>query len=93
MDLRYYEYVPKNGLDISIGELAQAIAPVLEYSVVEITQEDTKDYNTYRIKVEFKKKKEIIPASMSITDDGKIILGTIVIQEEILGRVRKKAKK
>lgn len=91
MGYRYNERIPKNSQDITSAELAAAIAPVIEYSVVEIVEEES-GYGTYRITIEFKKKKETVPVSMSITKDGKIIDGSISIPEDMLNAIRKKAK-
>jgi hypothetical protein len=87
----YYTPVPKNSLNINAIELAEAIAPVIEYSVVDII-EDPEEYGTYKVKIEFKNQKETVPVSMSITNEGKIIDGSIAIPEEILNTAREKAK-
>ncbi len=92
MGYGYYDLVPKNPLNITIAELAEAISPVIEYSVVEIIEEESGGYGTYRITIDFKKKKETVPVSMSITNNGQIIEGNIAIPEDILNTARKSAK-
>lgn len=91
MGYGYYDRVPKNPLNITSAELAEAIAPVLEYSVIDVTEEESGGYNTYRITIEFKNKKGVVPVSMSITNRGNIIDGSISIPEDILNTARKKA--
>ena len=91
MGYGYYDRVPKNPLNITSAELAEAIAPVLEYSVIDVTEEESGGYNTYRITIEFKNKKGAVPVSMSITNRGNIIDGSISIPEDILNTARKKA--
>ena len=90
MGYGYYERIPKNNLLVSFSELADAIAPVQEISLLDIREEPS-GYNTYRISIEFKKKKESVIVSMSITKKGNIIDGTIELPEDILRRVRNKA--
>lgn len=92
MGYGYYDRVPKNPLNVTITELAEAIAPVIEYNVVDIIEEESGGYDTYKITIEFKKKKETVPVSMSITNNGKIIEGNIAIPEDILNTARKSAK-
>ena len=92
MGYRYYELVPKNSLNITPAELAEAIAPVIEYSVIDIKEEASGRFDTYRVTMEFTKKKGSVPVSMSITNSGNIIDGSISIPEDILNVARKNAK-
>lgn len=67
---------------ITIEELSKAIAPVTEYKIVSFVNENPK-LGFYNVTVEFKtvkKGQEIItPVTMSITEQGKIIARTIVL--------------
>ena len=80
-----------NGLNISAKELAEAIAPVVEYRLLDIQEESAK-FDTYKVSVEFKKKKEAIIVTMSITNEGKIVSGTITLPQDVLDKVRKNSK-
>ena len=91
MGSAYYDRVPRNSLDISSAELSEVIAPVKEYGISE-TKEEKSGYGTYWITVVFKKKKETVTASMSITNEGNIIDGSIFISEDIIANYRKTAK-
>ena len=69
---------------VSIEELVEVIAPVLEYKVVSIQRENTINGDSYQAILEFKKKRKkeeiVIPVSMSVTEKGaKIIDKTIAI--------------
>lgn len=92
MDYNYYRRVPKNALNITATELAEAIAPTSEYSIREIVEDESNVFDTYKVVVDFKRKKEIVPVSMSVTKDGKIIDGTIVIPDEMLERAKRNEK-
>jgi len=92
MGYTYHNRVSKNTLKITATELAEAIAPVTEYNIIEIKEEGFEGFDTYKIRIEFIKKKEIIPVSMSITNQGGIIDGSVVIPEDILRSIRKKAQ-
>lgn len=91
MNYAYYTHVPKNPLNINTIELADAIAPVAEYSVVDI-KEEPGGYRTYRVKIEFKNQKGTVPVSMSITNEGKIIDGSFDLPEDILNSARNNTK-
>ena len=84
--------MPISPLNITTAELAEVIAPVLEYNVNEIIEEGSRD-DIYKITIDFKNKKQTVPVSMSITSEGNIIDGSIVFPEEILNTVRKNTKK
>ena len=88
MTVKEYKYTPNNSLNITSAEFAEAIAPVQEYSIIDVKDEE----NTYRITIEFINKKGTVPVSMSMTSNGKIIDGSITIPEDILDTVRKKVK-
>ena len=88
MSYGYYERIPKNNLEITSSELADAIAPVQEISLLDIREEPS-GYNTYRVTIAFKKKDESVIASMSITQRGSIIYGTIELPEDKLQQIRK----
>lgn len=92
MGYGYYDRVPKNPLNIIMAELAEAIAPVIEYRVIDIIEEESGGYGTYKITIEFNKKKETVPVSMSITKDGNIIDGSITLPQDILEVARDKTK-
>ena len=92
MGYTYHNRVSKNTLKITATELAEAIAPVTEYNIIEIKEEGFEGFDTYKIRIEFIKKKEIIPVSMSINNQGGIIDGSVVIPEDILRSIRKKAQ-
>lgn len=92
MGYGYYDRVPKNPLNITMAELAEAIAPVIEYRVIDIIEEESGGYGTYKITIEFNKKKETVPVSMSITNDGNIIDGSITLPQNILEVARDKTK-
>ncbi len=92
MGYGYYDRVPKNPLNITMAELAEAIAPVIEYRVIDIIEEESGGYGTYKITIEFNKKKETVPVSMSIKNDGNIIDGSITLPQDILEVARDKTK-
>lgn len=93
MGYGYYNYVPQNPLHITIEELAEAIAQVIEYRIVDIKDEESLGYDTYRITIEFTNKKATIPVSMSVTNRGNIIDGSISLPESVLNTVRKSKHK
>ena len=92
MGYGYYDRVPKNPLNITIAELAEAIAPVIECGIIDIIEEESGGYGTYKITMEFKKKKETVPVSMSITNNGNIIDGSITLPQDILDVARNNKK-
>lgn len=89
MGYAYYSHVPKSPISINTRELAGVIAPVIEYSVVDIIEE-LDVYKTYRVKIEFKNKKGIVPVSISITKDGKIIAGSFDLPADSLNNIKNK---
>lgn len=92
MGYGYYDRVPKNSLNITMAELAEAIAPVIECGIIDIIEEESGGYGTYKITMEFKKKKETVPVSMSITNNGNIIDGSITLPQDILDVARNNTK-
>lgn len=90
MPKNYYASTPKNYLDITADELAEAISPVIDYTIRDF-EEETSAYNTYRVIFDIKNKKEEVPVSMSVTDNGKIVFGSILIPDNVLEKVRKKS--
>lgn len=92
MGYAYYNYVPQNPLHITIEELADAIAQVIGFSAIEI-KEEPGGYDTCRITIAFTNKKRTIPVSMSITNKGNIIDGSISMPEDVLNTVRKGKRK
>lgn len=92
MGYGYYDRVPKNSLNITMAELAEAIAPAIEYGIIDISKEESGGYDTYKITIEFKKKKETVPVSMSITNNGNIIDGSITLPQDILDVARNNTK-
>ena len=93
MGYGYYDLVHKNALNISSAELAEAIAPAMMINLLDIKkEEESGSYDTFKITVAVAKEKETVPVSMSITNQGNIIDGTISIPEDVLERARKKLK-